>query len=48
MYVQSAESIDTVNIATNDFDADTGMAAGAAQTVITSGTTSCGALRSCS
>ncbi len=35
MYVQSAESIDTVNIATNSFDADTGMAAGAAQTVIT-------------
>jgi hypothetical protein len=35
MYVQSAESIDTVNIATNNFDADTGMAAGAAQTVIT-------------
>ena len=35
MYVQSAESIDTVNVATNNFDADTGMAAGAAQTVIT-------------
>jgi hypothetical protein len=35
MYVQSAESIDTVNIATNNFDADTGMAAGAAQSVIT-------------
>ena len=35
MYVQSAESIDTVNVATNSFDADTGMAAGAAQTVIT-------------
>lgn len=35
MYIQSAESIDTVNIATNSFDADTGMAAGAAQTVIT-------------
>ncbi len=35
MYVQSAESIDTVNISTNNFDADTGMAAGAAQTVIT-------------
>ena len=35
MYIQSAESIDTVNIATNNFDADTGMAAGAAQTVIT-------------
>ena len=34
-YIQSAESIDTVNIATNAFDADTGMAAGAAQTVIT-------------
>jgi len=35
MYIQSAESIDTVNIATNNFDADTGMAAGASQTVIT-------------
>jgi len=35
MYVQSAESIDTVNISTNNFDADTGMAAGAAQSVIT-------------
>jgi hypothetical protein len=35
MYIQSAESIDTVNISTNNFDADTGMAAGAAQTVIT-------------
>jgi hypothetical protein len=35
MYVQSAESIDTVSVATNNFDADTGMAAGAAQTVIT-------------
>ena len=35
MYVQSAESIDTVNVATNSFDADTGMAAGASQTVIT-------------
>jgi len=36
MYIQSAESIDSVNVATNNFDADTGMAAGAAQTVITS------------
>jgi len=35
MYIESAEAIDTVNIATNNFDADTGMAAGAAQTVIT-------------
>ncbi len=35
MYVQSAESIETVNISTNSFDADVGMAAGAAQTVIT-------------
>src|SRR5512134_294031 len=35
MYVQSAESIDTVSVTTNNFDADTGMAAGAAQTVIT-------------
>src|SRR5262245_40781663 len=34
-YIQSAETIETVNIATNNFDADTGMAAGAAQTVIT-------------
>ena len=34
-YVQPAETIDTVNVATNSFDADTGMAAGAAQTVIT-------------
>jgi hypothetical protein len=35
MYIQSAESIDTVNVSTNSFDADTGGAAGAAQTVIT-------------
>jgi len=34
-YVQPAETIETVNIATNNFDADTGMAAGAAQTVVT-------------
>jgi len=34
-YIQPAETIDTVNIQTNSFDADTGMAAGAAQTVIT-------------
>ena len=34
-YIQPAESIETVNIATNNFDADTGMAAGAAQTVVT-------------
>jgi hypothetical protein len=34
-FVQSAETIETVNIATNNFDVDTGMAAGAAQTVIT-------------
>jgi hypothetical protein len=34
-YIQSAETIETVNIATNNFDADTGMAGGAAQTVIT-------------
>src|SRR5262245_1116484 len=34
-FIQSAETIETVNIATNNFDADTGMAAGAAQTVIT-------------
>jgi hypothetical protein len=35
MYVQSAESIETVSVATNNFDADTGMAAGASTTVIT-------------
>jgi len=34
-YIQPAETVDTVNIATNNFDADTGMAAGAAQTVVT-------------
>jgi hypothetical protein len=34
-YVNSAESIDTVNISTNNFDADQGMAAGAAVTVVT-------------
>ena len=34
-YIQSAETIETVNIATNNFDADQGMAGGAAQTVIT-------------
>ena len=34
-YVASAETIDTVNIATNNFDADQGMAGGAATTVIT-------------
>jgi outer membrane receptor protein involved in Fe transport len=34
-YIQPAETIDTVNVATNSFDADTGMAAGAAQTVVT-------------
>ncbi|HJZ82144.1 MAG TPA: TonB-dependent receptor, partial [Pyrinomonadaceae bacterium] len=34
-YIQPAETIETVNIATNSFDADTGMAAGAAQTVVT-------------
>src|SRR5262245_22988366 len=34
-YIQPAETIETVNIATNNFDADVGMAAGAAQTVIT-------------
>ena len=35
MYVQPAETIETVNVATNNFDADTGMAGGAAMTVIT-------------
>lgn len=34
-YIQSAETIETVNIATNNFDAGTGMAGGAAQTVVT-------------
>ncbi len=34
-YVQPAETIETVNISTNNFDADQGMAAGAAVTVIT-------------
>ncbi len=34
-YVQPAETIETVNIATNNFDADLGMAGGAASTVIT-------------
>jgi hypothetical protein len=34
-YIQPAETIETVNIATNNFDADVGMAAGAAQTVVT-------------
>jgi outer membrane receptor protein involved in Fe transport len=34
-YVQSAETIETVNVATNNFDADQGMAAGAAVTVVT-------------
>jgi carboxypeptidase family protein len=34
-YIQPAETIETVNIATNNFDADIGMAAGAAQTVVT-------------
>ncbi len=34
-YVQPAETIETVNISTNSFDADSGMAGGAASTVIT-------------
>ena len=34
-FVQSAETIETVNVATNNFDADQGMAAGAAVTVVT-------------
>jgi hypothetical protein len=34
-YVQPAETIETVNIATNSFDADYGMAGGAAATVVT-------------
>ena len=34
-YVQPAETIETVNISTNNFDADQGMAGGAAVTVVT-------------
>lgn len=34
-YIQPVETVETVNIATNNFDADTGMAGGAAQTVVT-------------
>jgi hypothetical protein len=34
-YVQPAETIETVNISTNNFDADQGMAGGAASTVVT-------------
>jgi len=34
-YVQPTETIETVNVSTNSFEADTGFAAGAAQTVIT-------------
>ncbi len=34
-YVQPVETIETVNVTTNSFEADTGFAAGAAQTVIT-------------
>lgn len=34
-YIQPAETIETVNVATNNFDADIGMAAGAAQSVVT-------------
>ena len=33
--MQSAETIETVNVATNNFDADQGMAGGAAVTVLT-------------
>jgi hypothetical protein len=35
MYVSPAETVDTVNISTNNFDAEQGMAGGAAITVIT-------------
>jgi len=35
MYISPAETIDTVNISTNNFDAEQGMAGGAAVTVIT-------------
>src|SRR5258708_14404261 len=39
-YIQPAETIETVNVSTNNFDADLGMAGGAATTVVTkSGTT---------
>jgi hypothetical protein len=34
-YVQPAETIETVNVSTNSFDAEYGMAAGAASTVVT-------------
>jgi hypothetical protein len=34
-YVQPAETIETVNVSTNNFDADLGMAGGAATTVVT-------------
>src|SRR5215203_1112697 len=34
-YIQPAETIETVNISTNNFDAEFGMAAGAASTVVT-------------
>jgi hypothetical protein len=34
-YIQPVETVETVNIATNNFDADIGMAGGAAQTVVT-------------
>jgi hypothetical protein len=34
-YIQPAETIETVNISTNNFDAEYGMAAGAASTVVT-------------
>ena len=35
MYVSPAETVDTVNISTNNFDAEQGMAGGAAITVVT-------------
>ncbi len=34
-YIQPAETIETVNVSTNNFDADLGMAGGAATTVVT-------------
>lgn len=34
-YIQPAETIETVNVATNNFDADQGMAGGASTTVVT-------------
>lgn len=40
-YVQPAETIETVTVSTNNFDADQGMAGGAATTVVTKSGTNC-------